>query len=153
MDRYTLMLIFSSVILAVVIGTLIMLIIKYHSTKKLLLDITKEHKRLKDENKYRSVDYSKNVLEYIKTFVSQIALIKFKEYISNNDTEKMTLASVEKLVKSVATTVKNAFVSTHIFVDDLLFTREFIDKYIIDVSMYMIRDMVDKFNQDQNNNL
>lgn len=101
-------------------------------------------KILQEGNKGKILDYSKQVLEFIRMLVGQVAVIKFRTFVDNNDLRKVTKGATEKLVADVATTVNKSINTGNMSLENTIYSREFFDQYIVDTSVIMIKEMLDK---------
>lgn len=103
-----------------------------------------ELKDLRESNKVKVVDYSKQVLDFIRMIVSQVAIIKFRTFIDNNDIQKISKVHIEKLASEVAINVKHSININNISLENTIYTKEFFDEYIIETSILMIKQMFEK---------
>lgn len=117
---------------------------RYVAAKKELKLMQEEINELKDEYKLKTTEYSKTLLEYIKTFTAQVAAINFRNFLDTHELEKVTKTTVSKLVEDTARLVNDSINEHNIIFQDALFTRDFYDKYIIDISMISIKDLLEK---------
>lgn len=97
---------------------------------------------LKEGNKERVVEYSKQVLEFIRMMVGQVAVIKFRTFIDNRKIEKISKANVEELVADVARTVNRSINMSNIQIENTVYSREFFEEYIIESSVMIIKDLL-----------
>lgn len=116
----------------------------YYKLKHLSLKNDIEYRRLENENKNKTVEYSNRVLELIRSIVGQIAVIKFRTFQDTHDMNKITKANVEALVKSVAEMANESLNMNNIFFKDTFFTKHFYERYIVETSVILIKQMVDK---------
>ena len=116
----------------------------YYKLKQLSLENEIEYQRLENENKNKTVEYSNKVLELIRSIVGQIAVLKFRTFKDTHDMEKVTKANVEGLVKDVANMANKSLNMNNIFLDDTFFTKEFVEQYIVETSVILIKQMMDK---------
>lgn len=129
------------------LGSLIWMLIslyRYSKLKQKSLENDIEYRRLEVENKNKTVEYSNKVLELIRSIVGQIAVLKFRTFQDTHDMSKVTKTNVEGLVKEVAGMANNSLNMNNIFLDDTFFTKEFYEKYIVETSIILIKQMVDK---------
>lgn len=97
---------------------------------------------LKEGNKERVVEYSKQVLEFIRMMVGQVAVIKFRTFIDNRKIEKISKANVEELVADVARTVNRSINMSNIQIENTVYSREFFEEYIVESSVMIIKDLL-----------
>lgn len=139
-----------SVLILACIGLIVSMIwmsIKLHQYSKLKqqsLENDIQYRRLESENKNKTVEYSNKVLELIRSIIGQIAVLKFRTFQDTHEMDKVTKANVEGLVKDVAQMANNSLNMNNIFLDDTFFTKEFVEKYIIETSIILIKQMTDK---------
>lgn len=107
--------------------------------------------QLQEENTKNIADYSEKLLEFIKMLTSQIAILKFRTFVDNHEIDKITKANIQNLVADVAETVNVSINADHIDFDDVLFTKEFYENYIIDTSLITIKGLLNKtINEEEN---
>lgn len=86
--------------------------------------------------------YSNEILDFVKTFTAQIAALKFRSFIDSRDLSKVTKEQTKKLVDEVARTVKDHLETSKIEQDSLIFSMTFLDKYIVDLSVTAVKDLL-----------
>ena len=92
-----------------------------------------------------STDYSKNILEFTKTLASSIALLKFKTFEDNHNMNKITKENFKKLTNEVAVDVHNAIDKSKIDFNMTIFTEEFYDLYIVEMSIYAVKSLLGNY--------
>lgn len=100
--------------------------------------------KLNESNKDRVIEYSNKLLDFTKMMVSQISILKFKTFIDNSKIDKITKSQVEKIVTDVASSVKDALNMNNITIEDTIYTEEFFNQYIIDTSIYTVKQLMNK---------
>ena len=144
MDIYLLMFI---VVLIVLISSTswlinsIIVLIRLKSNENAIKNI---HMQLKDENNNVITEYSEKILEFVKMFTTQVSVLQFRTFVDNHDIEKVTRKQLQQLVSDVAETVHNSIKIDKIDFEDTLFTKEFYESYIVDTSMIIIKSLLDK---------
>lgn len=134
-----------TILIFIILALLIMLGIisdKYIDTKNAVDELNSEMIIIKLN--CESPEYSHEVLEYLRSFIVEVSAIIFRNFIDNHEIEKITKATMTKLVEDTAKTVNESISVTNIRFDDTLFTRKFYDKYIIDISMISIKELLEK---------
>ena len=64
---------------------------------------------------------------------------------------KVTKANVEELVKDIAHMANNSLNMDNIFLDDTFFTKEFVENYIVETTVILVKQMMEKeFNNMEN---
>lgn len=116
----------------------------YYKLKQVSLKNEIEYQRLENENKNKTVEYSNKVLELIRSIVGQIAVLKFRTFQDTHDMTKITKANIEALVKDVAEMANKSLNMNNIFLEDTFFTKEFVEKYIVETAIIIIKQMTDK---------
>lgn len=120
--------------------------LKQESLKKEIV-----YRQLETENKNKTVEYSNKVLELIRSIVGQIAVLKFRTFRDGRDMSKVTKANVEELVKDIAHMANNSLNMDNIFLDDTFFTKEFVENYIVETTVILVKQMMEKeFNNMEN---
>ena len=117
---------------------------KYYSLKQQSLQNDIEYRQIENENKNKTVEYSNKVLELVRSIVGQIAVLKFRTFQDSHDMSKITTTNTKALVDDVAMMAKRSLNMNNIFLDDTFFTKEFIENYIIETSIILIKQMVEK---------
>lgn len=123
----------------------------YYKLKHQSLKNDIEYRRLDNENKNKTVEYSNNILELIRSIVGQIAVIKFRTFRDSHDMTKITESNVKALTREVAEMANRSLNMNNIFFKDTFFTEEFYKKYIIETSIILVKQMVEKKIEEINN--
>ena len=144
-------LILVSIGLLCALGAMIIGLHKYYQLKQQSLRNDIEYRQLENENKNKTVDYSNKVLELVRSIIGQIAVIKFRNFQDSHDMSKVTEANVKSLVKDVATMAMGSLNMKNIFLEDTFFTKDFIEQYIIDTTVILIKQMMEKAVNDMEN--
>lgn len=139
----------ASIMIIVVIWFIISLTVLSKLNNKYLKD-AEDLKELKEANGERIIDYSKQMLEFIKMMVGQVSVIKFRTYIDNNKLDKTAKPNIEKIVEDVANTVNDAINVNNISLKDTIYTKEFFEQYIVETSILMIKQMLEKTIDEEN---
>lgn len=92
-----------------------------------------------------SIEYSENVLNFIKTITNSIAVLKFRSFEDNHNMDKITQEIFKKLVIEVAAEVHESIDSSKIDFDKTLFTEKFYESYIVDMSVFAIKSLLNDF--------
>lgn len=90
------------------------------------------------------IEYTNSMLKYIHDFTIQVASIEFRNFMDGHDLTKVTKATMSKLVEDTAIKVDKSIYLGNIKLDDLLFTKDFYNNYIIDITMISIKELLDK---------
>lgn len=101
-------------------------------------------RKIHEENlQFRSIDYSEQILAYLRSFIGHVAVLKFQEFKDNNSFAKVTREHTKPLVKDVAFSVKESLKVSNINEGQLLFTDEYLNKFIIDVSVHSVKRLLE----------
>lgn len=90
------------------------------------------------------VKYSKEVLDFIKELCTQVAILKFRDFIDTHDISKTTRNNYASVVSATAKEVYDSLITMNINYDALLYSENFLQTYIIDVCSLIIRDSLNK---------
>lgn len=101
-------------------------------------------KELQEGNKDKVLDNSKQLLEFIRMMVGQVAVLKFRTFMDTRDIEKSTKSNIEGLVKEVATTVNASLNMSNISIENTIYSKEFFEQYIVETSVIIVKDLLDK---------
>lgn len=107
-------------------------------------------KELQEGNKDKVLDNSKQLLEFIRMMVGQVAVLKFRTFMDTRDIEKSTKSNIESLVKEVATTVNASLNMSNISIENTIYSKEFFEQYIVETSVIIVKDLLDRsLNEDE----
>lgn len=102
------------------------------------------------QNIYRlKLKYSKEVLDFIKSFVLNFTASKYKTFKDNTYIDKITKTNLENFIEETANEINEAIQYENIDFDNLLYTREYINTYIIDICIYVIKELFHKSIDDE----
>ncbi len=138
-----------SFVIVVMIVFIVILSYLYASAKIDLEELTNEIIKLNaeiesPESSNIRIEYSQSMLEYIREFTMRVASINFRNFMDGHELSKVTKATVSNLVEVTATKVNNSIDLSNINFNDLLFTKEFYNSYIIEISMISIKELLDR---------
>lgn len=91
-----------------------------------------------------NTDLSNQILQFTRMIISQIAMMKYRDFVDSKDMSKITRSNVTKLVDEVATECHKAIRIESISFESLVFTREFYEQYIVETTVFVIKSMVNK---------
>ena len=92
--------------------------------------------KLTEDNSERSIsqiDYTKKMIDFIVSFVSDKATLSYRSFIDDIDMKKTNKSILVKYISQVAEEVKKDL-RTNINYNDLLVTEEYIDSLIVDTT-------------------
>ncbi len=90
------------------------------------------------------IKYSNDMLDFIKSMVTQVSILKFNIFIDAYIKEKIARVHLEDLVKEVATEVRISLDYSKFKTDMLLYSKDFIDNYIVETSMMIVKGLWEK---------
>lgn len=105
------------------------------------------YKKLTDRKKELDMnlrcDQSQNILNYIRTFTAQVAIIKFNEFVDSRNLDKVTKQNTETLISDISKTVHASLRTDLINFDGVLFTKEFMEMYIVQTAVNLVKKLLD----------
>lgn len=153
MTSYEIMTFFLYTAIGIVIGFcfcyLIKQISKYLDEKIEVLKIEELNNARKiDEldysNRLSSITYTNELLKFIRMFIAQVAVIKMRSFSDNRDIKKVTRKNVSDLVQEVAKEVNMYINRNELNSSFTLLTPDFLDKYIIENTIIIVKDLFNK---------
>ena len=132
------MFIISSILIVITIGSLIRL----YRTNQLYVRTQLEYNDLRRSNKMRAAQYSQSILDFIRHFISQVALLQTLIFKDTHDLSKVSKPNIDTLAKDVAHHVYDSLNKKSIAFDDALFTESFFHQYIIDTSLETVKSLI-----------
>lgn len=112
----------------------------YIDRKTSMIDQKEYIQKLKTEKEILS--YTNEFIQFLKEYVAQVSVIKFRTFIDTHDIDKSTNQQYQRIVKETAEEVKLNL--TKIDLSILLISEKAIDKMIVDYSVIYIKDLIDK---------
>jgi hypothetical protein len=91
-----------------------------------------------------SVKYTTDMLQFIRTFTSQVSVIQFRTFSDTRKLDKVTREQVQNIAKDVAEIVKKSIIEDHIDTDKMLVSMDFVDTYIVDCAVINVKNLLDK---------
>lgn len=92
----------------------------------------------------KNVKYSKDVMSFVKEFTVQVCVLKYRNFFDNHSIDKVTKGQLQSLVSDTAREVNNSLRLKSIDYEKTLFTKEFVDSFIIETTMVALKDLLDK---------
>lgn len=149
-------LIFSEVIVAAIVIATLILYFKHKEIQSIYfneralyfknkaLQINKKNTILDIKIEKEKLNYSKNLLEYLKSFIANVTIIKFREFVDNHDITKSTSQQYKNLIREIAETVKSSInVESKTILND-----DAVDKFIVDNVIMYIKDLLNKTSEE-----
>lgn len=90
------------------------------------------------------VEYSNSLLANIRELVAEVAVLEFNQFRDNHDMEKITLANIKTIAKEVAEKSIQGLNLESINYVNLLYTKDFIESYVIKSSMEIVKGCLDR---------
>ena len=149
-------LIFSEVIVAAIVIATLILYFKHKEIQSIYfneralyfknkaLQVNKKNTILDIKIEKEKLNYSKNLLEYLKSFIANVTIIKFREFVDNHDITKSTSQQYKNLIREIAETVKSSInVESKTILND-----DAVDKFIVDNVIMYIKDLLNKTSEE-----
>lgn len=92
----------------------------------------------------RDLEYSEKILSIIRETTIQVCVLEFTAFIDSKEIDKINRSHIQKLVSDIANEVNNAIDQSVIDYNALIYKKEFIESYIIDVAINTIKDLLSK---------
>ena len=138
-DLYILLMsVISCILMIITFGS----VIRLYKTNRLYVRKQQEYNDLKRRNKMRAAEYSQSILDFIKHFIAQVALLQTLVFKDTHDLTKVSKPNIDSLAKKVATGVYDSLNRKNIIFDDTLFTEPFLHQYIIDTSLETVKTLI-----------
>lgn len=143
--------IFSIIQTIAIIGLLIWIITCIRDVKSyfraLTLKVAEETEDLEYFDEFigkTRIEYTESLLEMIRKVVSHVAFFEFNKFRDSHDMQKVTKSNTEVLVKDVAEKAYEALNQENVFYQDSLITQSFVESYVVELSVNMIKDLTEK---------
>lgn len=95
-------------------------------------------------------DYSDKILKYIREFTAMLTMFMFNEFIDGHDVEKINKAQIQNLISEISNMAYKSINMDLIQFDRLLFTKPYLETYIINT---IVNDVKNLWNKAVNNQL
>ena len=99
------------------------------------------------ENEKRNFDnikYSQDVLDFTKRFTVETSVFETKSFFDSHKIDKLTKAQIQGLVRKVSMEVNNSQIINNFDYEKTVFSRQYIEKYVIEISIMTIKDLLEK---------
>lgn len=120
-------------------GAMINCMMQFHKYISGIEEASKSVKPPVDNTKY-----SQDLLDFIKRFTMEVTVLETNAFFDSHETSMLTKEQIKNLVKHVAKEVNHSLVVSNIDYERALYTKEFIDTYIIQISVNSIKEILDK---------
>lgn len=117
---------------------------KYFAIKQNEIEVKREANKIAAKNDHSSLEYSNGLLDFVKTVVAQTTVLKFRSFIDNRDVSKITLTQLKKFVQEIVPLIHDSLVIGNMDLNGVMFTERFLNIYIIETSMIMAKELLDK---------
>lgn len=108
-----------------------------------------KNKEIERTQKDQSIEYSRNLMKYLREFIGQIAVIKFKAFIDSHKMDKITEINIKKLIDDIATTTNKSINRSNILFDNTIITEEFYESYVIETTIILVKEMLEKLENEE----
>lgn len=108
-----------------------------------------QNKEIERTQKDQSIEYSRNLMKYLREFIGQIAVIKFKAFIDSHKMDKITEINIKKLIDDIATTTNKSINRSNILFDNTIITEEFYESYVIETTIILVKEMLEKLENEE----
>ena len=130
--------------------------INYMVAQKRLEELRIKYREMELQNqeiekiqKDQSIEYSRNLMKYLREFIGQITVIKFKTFIDSHNMDKITEINIKKLIDDIATTTNNSINRSNILFDNTIITKEFYESYIVETAIILVKEMLEKLENEE----
>lgn len=130
--------------------------INYMVAQKRLEELRIKYRKMELQNqeiekiqKDQSIEYSRNLMKYLREFIGQITVIKFKTFIDSHNMDKITEINIKKLIDDIATTTNNSINRSNILFDNTIITKEFYESYIVETAIMLVKEMLEKLENEE----
>lgn len=106
--------------------------------------IQNELNLMMEKTNAESIKYSTDMLNFIRSMISQVSVLKFNAFKDSHNKEKIMRFTVAELAQTVAIEVRKSLDLTKFRRDMLLYSQEFIDTFIIETSIMMVKELWEK---------
>lgn len=120
---------------------------KESENKEKELRLQKEALQMKQKkaDNIASLQYSKDMLEFLRTVIATVTVLKFKDFCDHHPQfDKVSESNVRSFAGDVAISVNEFINRNNITFDDALFTESFYNHYLIETCFTYVKDLVDK---------
>lgn len=104
-------------------------------------------RNIREELEFRDrstvISYSKEVLDLVRKIVGENVLIRFREFVDGRNMGKVTEANIKNLIRHIAEDSRRSLNLSKIIWDNTIFDQEYIDGYIVDVTVMMVKDLLE----------
>lgn len=108
-----------------------------------------QNKEIEKTQKDQSIEYSRNLMKYLREFIGQITVIKFKAFIDSHKMDKITEINIKKLIDDIATTTNKSINRSNILFDNTIITEEFYESYVIETTIILVKEMLEKLENEE----
>ena len=139
------------ILLVLLVGVSVWLIISSILSRNKTLALMAKLEKIKEDmdklelsNEFKVTEYSDSVLEFIRKFCMEVSVQKFRTFMDGHKADLITKSILEGLIKEIC-----EFITIHLNYDIIvygycLYTKSYIDEYIIETVVMSIKDLFDK---------
>lgn len=124
-----------AVLLVIMIGQLLLCLRNNERIRKNY----EELQRLAAEDDRDPVVESEKLLTFTRTFITQVVMLKFGQFRDAHDMSKITRTQIINELREITIGIEKSLNFNNIVFDQLVFTREFYDQYIVDFTVDTIK--------------
>lgn len=126
-----------------IIGIIISFILYKYAKKKIqFLDKQVNDDLIKLNVGKKSIEYSTNLLEFIRTIINQIAVLEVKTFCDNHDLTKISKKNILNLVTKISKLVYE-FLNINMENNPILFNESFYTYYITEITSATVKQMIE----------
>jgi biopolymer transport protein ExbB/TolQ len=109
----------------------------YNLEKERLQEASAE-KIIKDKE---ILEYSEALLKSIREAIGAVTTVKYRTFSDGHNIEKITEAHFKRMIEETCTLIKTDINFGNIDYENLIYTKEYINQYIIDTTIYTLKNM------------
>lgn len=105
-----------------------------------------KHLRIKREvhdERHQTVDYSREIIEFIRYLSMQISVLRYREFADGIQLEKVNRNQIQELVKNIAVEVNNAINRDTFSLSETILTESFYVDYMISTISNSVKKLME----------
>lgn len=110
----------------------------------LLISRNKKDVTASDKRRLFQVEYSERVLTLARDITIQACVLQFNSFKDSHELDKINRTHIQKLVTGIAKEINELVVLDNLDYGNLLYKKEFIERYIINISINTTKELLDK---------
>lgn len=124
------------------IGVIILTILTARNHLKVKQELLRRNAELSNQRKM--LDNSNDMLEFVRTVVGSLVVLRWRVFEDSRDLTKVTQANIEELANAVAKEAHSSINFDNIHVDDVYFSEQFYHNYLIETAFILIKEVLDR---------